>query len=139
MNVTLSISVDQHALLAAHLFPGDGLEAAALLLCGGSSHQGRYRLSVREVIPLDHDKCTERSTASPGRLTLSPLTLIMPRSSASASSKSIATLVTTRIFPRSTMSAMQSCCRSFGLGLAQRFLTLASSCSQVAACSALPL
>lgn len=60
MNVTLSMSVDQHALLAAHLFPGDGLEAAALLLCGGTSHQGRYRLSVREVILLDHDKCTRK-------------------------------------------------------------------------------
>lgn len=57
MNVTLSMSVDQHALLQGHLFPGDGLEAAALLLCGGSSHLGRYRLSVRDVILLDHEKC----------------------------------------------------------------------------------
>lgn len=57
MNVTLSISVDQHALLQDHLFPGDGLEAAALLLCGGSGHLDRYHLSVRDVILLDHDKC----------------------------------------------------------------------------------
>lgn len=57
MNVSLSISVDQHALLVDHLFPGDGLEAAALLLCGGSSDRGRYRLSVRDVILLDHAKC----------------------------------------------------------------------------------
>ncbi|MCZ7497299.1 ThiF family adenylyltransferase [Agrobacterium tumefaciens] len=57
MNVTLSMSADQHASLANHLFPGDGLEAAALLLCGGASHLDRYRLSVREVIPLDHAAC----------------------------------------------------------------------------------
>ncbi|QPB24559.1 ThiF family adenylyltransferase [Rhizobium sp. 007] len=57
MNVTLSMSVDQHALLQGHLFPGDGLEAAALLLCGGSNHSDRYRLSIRDVILLDHDKC----------------------------------------------------------------------------------
>lgn len=57
MNVTLSISADQHTALADHLFPGDGLEAAALLLCGGADHSERYRLSVREVILLEHGKC----------------------------------------------------------------------------------
>ncbi|QKC86881.1 ThiF family adenylyltransferase [Mesorhizobium sp. NZP2077] len=57
MNVTLSISVDQHDKLFDHLFPGDNLEAAALLLCGGAKHADRYRLSVREIILLDHDKC----------------------------------------------------------------------------------
>lgn len=60
MNVTLSMSVDQHASLAAHLFPGDGLEAAALLLCGGTDHSNRYRLSVREVILLEHGMCKRR-------------------------------------------------------------------------------
>ncbi len=57
MNVTLSMTIDQHEVLRHHLFPGDGLEAAALLLCGGSGHGDRYRLSVRDVVLLDHDKC----------------------------------------------------------------------------------
>jgi hypothetical protein len=57
MNVTLSMTVDQHEMLRLHLFPGDGLEAAALLLCGGSGLRDRYRLSVRDVVLLDHDKC----------------------------------------------------------------------------------
>jgi len=61
MNVTLSMSVDQHAMLHDHLFPGDGLEAAALLLCGGANDHDRYRLSVRDVVLLDHDKCNRLS------------------------------------------------------------------------------
>lgn len=60
MNVALSMSADQHALLATHLFPGDGLEAAALLLCGGTQHSDRYRLSVREVILLEHGMCKRK-------------------------------------------------------------------------------
>lgn len=45
--------------LRRHLFPGDGLEAAALLLC---SHVGtrRAKLLAREIIPVPHHLC-ERS------------------------------------------------------------------------------
>ena len=34
MRYALRLTSHQHAQLLAHLFPGDGLEAAALVLCG---------------------------------------------------------------------------------------------------------
>ncbi|TZG31265.1 ThiF family adenylyltransferase [Agrobacterium sp. B1(2019)] len=61
MTITLSMSADQHKDLQDFLFPGDGLEAAALLLCGGTAQEGRYRLSVREVIGLDLEKCVRHA------------------------------------------------------------------------------
>lgn len=49
----------QHDRLRAHLFPGDGLEAAAILLCSQSSPP-RIRLLVREVILVPHEACRVR-------------------------------------------------------------------------------
>ena len=46
--VTLALSGDQHDQLKSFLFPGDGKEAVALLLCGRRSGERRYRLVVRE-------------------------------------------------------------------------------------------
>lgn len=52
----LTITETQYAELHNHLFPGDGLEAVAILLCG--RRQGRrHRLAVREVILLPHERC----------------------------------------------------------------------------------
>jgi hypothetical protein len=45
--------------LRAHLFPGDGLEAAALLLCTVTG-QRRQKLLGREVICVPHADCTRR-------------------------------------------------------------------------------
>lgn len=45
--------------LRQHLFPGDGLEAAALLLCA-SAGQTRDKLLGREVIPVPYDTCVRK-------------------------------------------------------------------------------
>ena len=49
----------QHERLRAHLFPGDGLEAAAILLCSRSSPP-RIRLLVRDMILVPHEACRIR-------------------------------------------------------------------------------
>ena len=49
----------QHERLRAHLFPGDGLEAAAILLCSRSLPP-RIRLIVRDMILVPHDACRIR-------------------------------------------------------------------------------
>jgi hypothetical protein len=47
--------------LHAHLFPGDGLESTALLLC--ASLEGRRRkLLVRDVMEVPHEACTRRAS-----------------------------------------------------------------------------
>ena len=53
----LAISTQHHTQLVDHLFPGDGLEAAAILLCAKSSD---CRLLVKEFVPVSHDKCKVR-------------------------------------------------------------------------------
>ncbi len=57
MDVSLSLTEDQHAELSNHLFPGDGLEAVAFLACGRAASGDRHRLIVRQVIPIRHDHC----------------------------------------------------------------------------------
>lgn len=53
----LAISTQHHTQLISHLFPGDGLEAAAILLCGKSSE---HRLLVKELMLVPHDSCRVR-------------------------------------------------------------------------------
>lgn len=55
--VILSFSGDQHAHLKSFLFPGDGFEAVAVLLCGRRDGDRRYRLTVREVHGIPYDQC----------------------------------------------------------------------------------
>lgn len=57
---SLRISGIQHKALYDHLFPGDGNEAVAILLCGRSQFQKRHTLVVREVIPVPYEVCIER-------------------------------------------------------------------------------
>lgn len=45
--------------LRQHLFPGDGLEAAALLLCASTGHR-RNKLLGREVIPVPYSACVRK-------------------------------------------------------------------------------
>ena len=47
--VTLALTGDQHEFLRRHLFPGDGNEAAAILLCGRRDGDRRKRLAVRDI------------------------------------------------------------------------------------------
>ncbi len=61
MDVTLTLDAEQHAELQAHLFPGDGCEAAAIILCGRRAGDRRHRLVAREVHPIPHDQCSVRT------------------------------------------------------------------------------
>ncbi|QQO34289.1 ThiF family adenylyltransferase [Bradyrhizobium diazoefficiens] len=56
---TLVLPAKQADELRAHLFPGDGLEAAALLLCAATG-QRRQKWLGREVICVPHEHCTRR-------------------------------------------------------------------------------
>jgi molybdopterin/thiamine biosynthesis adenylyltransferase len=53
---SLSLSGQQHAAVKAHLFPGDGKEAAAILLCSRIAGI-RLKLLVRDFILVAHDAC----------------------------------------------------------------------------------
>lgn len=57
MIFSLTITEAQHAALRAHLFPGDGKEAVALLLCGRTVRRGRTRFVVSEVHLVPHAVC----------------------------------------------------------------------------------
>lgn len=57
---TLAFSGAVHAQIKQHLFPGDGLEAAAILLCARTP-QPRTRLIVRSVILVPHKACARRT------------------------------------------------------------------------------
>jgi hypothetical protein len=67
--VTLSMTGKQHARLRRHLFPGDGKEAVAILLCGRRDGEYRHRLVVREVEGVPYAACTIRT---PDRVTWAP-------------------------------------------------------------------
>ncbi len=55
--VKLVISGEQHRRLHSHLFPGDGLEAAAVLLCRDAG-LGDHKLMVVSSTLVPHDRCT---------------------------------------------------------------------------------
>lgn len=64
-SVTLTLTETQEAELRRHLFPGDGLEAVAFLVCGRRPG-ARHRLSVRRVELVPHARCSVRA---PDRVT----------------------------------------------------------------------
>lgn len=66
MRATLTLTEQQHLQLQQHLFPGDGKEAAAILLCGRAMGAQTHRLLVREVHPIP---CSECSVRTPVQLT----------------------------------------------------------------------
>ena len=61
----LRMTEAQHIVLRSHLFPGDGNEAVALLLCGRRKGQERHILTVRKVVTVPHTVCDRR----PDRIT----------------------------------------------------------------------
>lgn len=66
---TVTLTVAAHALLRGHLFPGDGKEAAAILLCSRTPAP-RLRLLVRDVLVVPYAECsrrTEHGLTWPGR------------------------------------------------------------------------
>ena len=60
---TLTFPGVLHELVKAHLFPGDGLESAALLLCA-KTPEPRLRLLVREVLKVPDEECKVREKDS---------------------------------------------------------------------------
>lgn len=61
MQLTLRFSGKHHSELHRHLFPGDGLEAAAIVLCGRQNAGSRQILTAQRVLPIPHEKCMERT------------------------------------------------------------------------------
>ena len=57
MNYTLRLTAAQHTQLKAHLYPGDGMEAVALVLCGRSRTQGRHALMARKIVLIPYAHC----------------------------------------------------------------------------------
>ena len=57
--LSLTVPGRLHASLRSHLFPGDGREAAAVLLCARAPG-GRVRLLARDLIPVPHGACASR-------------------------------------------------------------------------------
>lgn len=55
--LTLTLSGDQYAHLQSFLFPGDGKEAVAVMLCGRRAGDRRHRLLVREIHGIPYDDC----------------------------------------------------------------------------------
>lgn len=53
----LALSEAHHVQLQDHLFPGDGLEAAAILICAKSA---KHRYVVNQVLMVDHARCRVR-------------------------------------------------------------------------------
>jgi molybdopterin/thiamine biosynthesis adenylyltransferase len=59
--VSLALSGDQHEHLKSFLFPGDGKEAVAILLCSRRDGGRRHRLIVREIHSIPYDECVKRT------------------------------------------------------------------------------
>ncbi|MES0321214.1 ThiF family adenylyltransferase [Citrobacter sedlakii] len=57
-HVRLALSEKHHKMLRKHLFPGDGLEAAAIMLCSQSS---AFRYVVKDILPVDYYACRSRT------------------------------------------------------------------------------
>jgi hypothetical protein len=56
MEVSLTLTEAQLRALVVPLYPGDGLEAAAIVLCGRHYHGGRHRLIAHRVVPVPEDQ-----------------------------------------------------------------------------------
>lgn len=59
----LVLTQEIHTSLWEHLFPGDGKEAAAILLCNRNNGT-RQKFLVKELIPIPYDECKSRSVDS---------------------------------------------------------------------------
>jgi hypothetical protein len=62
MHVTLRVTQNQHAALESHLFPGDGLEAVAVALCGRRRSRSRHALTVQQIVPIPYGDCSVRTS-----------------------------------------------------------------------------
>lgn len=60
MKYSLRLTQAQHSALVSHLFPGDGNEAVALLICGRANGRAQHVFTVRDVRPIPLQECTRR-------------------------------------------------------------------------------
>jgi hypothetical protein len=61
MHVSLRLAQNDHGALKSHLFPGDGLEAVAVALCGRRRSRSHHALTVRKVVAIPHNECKVRA------------------------------------------------------------------------------
>lgn len=61
MKTALRMTGVQHDQLHAHLFPGDGCEAVAILVCGRLDGGERSAFTVQRVVPVPYEECFERT------------------------------------------------------------------------------
>jgi ThiF family/Prokaryotic homologs of the JAB domain len=61
MSSMLRLAQHHSEVVRRHLFPGDGKEAIALLLCGRREGEDRRILTVREVATVPYDECSVRT------------------------------------------------------------------------------
>ncbi len=61
MKYFLRMTQAQHAVLRSHLFPGDGKEAVALLICGRRKGMDRHILTPHKVVPIPYEICDRHS------------------------------------------------------------------------------
>ncbi|MFT3938237.1 HesA/MoeB/ThiF family protein [Rhodopseudomonas sp.] len=62
--VTLALSQDQHEHLRSFLFPGDGKEAVAIIVCSRRAGDRRHRLVAREIHGIPYDQCPIRTSVN---------------------------------------------------------------------------
>ncbi len=60
MKYSFRMTGSQHQKLRSHLFPGDGKEAIALLLCGRRNGEDRHVFTVRKMVLIPHELCDRR-------------------------------------------------------------------------------
>lgn len=60
MSAKLRMTQRQFEQVQTHLFPGDGLEAVALLLCGRCAMAQGTLLTVQEIVPIPYKQCDRR-------------------------------------------------------------------------------
>ena len=56
----IRISGKHFQLLKDHLFPGDGMEAVAIALCGRNIYGDSHTLLLKELYPIPYEECIER-------------------------------------------------------------------------------
>lgn len=62
MRVVLRLTAEQRRLLKQHLFPGDGLEAAAVAVCGRRTGTDHEILTLQEITFIPHHLCERSAT-----------------------------------------------------------------------------
>jgi molybdopterin/thiamine biosynthesis adenylyltransferase len=63
MEYVIRLTREQHVQLKAHLFPSDGMEAVALVLCGRLAGGERHIFTARKIVSIPYNQC-DRNPAS---------------------------------------------------------------------------